>query len=102
MQATDGAGARHEVPVRRRAYSFVVALVVLVLALFFTAAYYMMLDPFYMGILSYLIGGDVGSAVTVDAPSWPVRMVAVAALALGVLAFRRWQEEARREPERYA
>ncbi len=69
---------------------------------FFVAVFLMMLDPFYFGVLSLFIGGDIGAAVAIGAPAWPVRLVALAVLGLGVLAYRRWRSEARREPERYA
>ena len=69
---------------------------------FFVAVFFMMLDPFYFGVLSSLIGGDIGAAAAVGLPTWPVRAVALAVLALGVLAYRRWRGEARGEPDRYA
>lgn len=69
---------------------------------FYAAVFLMMLDPFYFGVLSLLVGGDIGAAIAVGAPEWPVGLVALAVLGLGVFVYRRWRSEARREPERYA
>lgn len=68
---------------------------------FFVAVFFMMLDPRYFGVLSLFAGGDIGVAAAIGAPRWPVRLVALAVLALGVFAYRRWRSEAQREPERY-
>jgi len=55
--------------------------------------FFLLLDPFYMSLLSLAVGGDVEAAAAVGLPVWPVQAVAAAVLLFNVRLFTRWQKE---------
>lgn len=55
--------------------------------------FFLLLDPFYLSVLSLLVGGDIGAAGAVGWPLWPVRAAALLVLILNVRLVRRWLEE---------
>jgi hypothetical protein len=55
--------------------------------------FFLLLDPFYLSVLSLLVGGDIGAASAAGWPLWPVRAAALLVLILNVCLVRRWLEE---------
>ncbi|MBE3099762.1 MAG: hypothetical protein IMZ44_21815 [Planctomycetes bacterium] len=55
--------------------------------------FFLLLDPFYLSVLSLLVGGDIGAASVAGWPWWPVRAVALLVLILNVCLVRRWLAE---------
>jgi hypothetical protein len=81
----------------------VTGLPLLNLGIWYLGALFMVIDPLYLGLLSWLISGtDVEAMKAVGLPAWPVRLVFLAVAAFGVWLVVRWREEARRRLERYA
>lgn len=55
--------------------------------------FFLLLDPFYLSVLSLLVGGDIGAASVVGWPLWPVRAVALLVLIVNLCLVRRWLAE---------
>ncbi|MCR4408353.1 MAG: hypothetical protein NUW24_15780 [Anaerolineae bacterium] len=69
--------------------------------IWYAALFFLCLDPFYFAVLSLLFGGDVDAVAAVGWSPWPVRLGALAVLALNAWLMVRWWQEARIHPERY-
>jgi len=70
--------------------------------LWYAGLCFLLLDPFYFGLLSLAFGGDVSAAAAVGWSPWPVRVVALAVLLFNARLMVRWKGETRTHPERYA
>jgi hypothetical protein len=55
--------------------------------------FFLLLDPFYMSVLSVAVGGDTEAAAAVGMAQWPVVTVAAGVLIANSLLYVRWQRE---------
>lgn len=53
--------------------------------------FFLLLDPFYMSVLSVVVGGDTEAAAAVGMAHWPVVTVAAVVLIANSLLYVRWQ-----------
>lgn len=53
--------------------------------------FFLLLDPFYMSLLSVIVGGDIEAAAAVGLPMWPVQAAAASVLVFNWILFARWQ-----------
>jgi len=54
---------------------------------------FLLLDPFYMSVLSVAVGGDTEASAAVGMAQWPVVTVAAGVMIANSLLYVRWQRE---------
>lgn len=69
--------------------------------LWFLGVFFLLLDPLYLGVLSLVVGGDIGAVAAVGWSPWPVRLVAILVLLFNVRLFLTWRQESSAQPNRY-
>jgi hypothetical protein len=57
--------------------------------------FFLLIDPLYLGVLSVLVGGDIGAAAAVGWSPWIVRACVVPVLIINAGLVRRWMREER-------
>ena len=62
-------------------------------ALLYVGFFSLLLDPFYMSVLSVVVGGDVEATAAVGLPVWPVQVAAAGVMVFNLMLFARWQRE---------
>ncbi|MBN1135618.1 MAG: hypothetical protein JXM73_03490 [Anaerolineae bacterium] len=70
--------------------------------LWFATAYFLIVDPLYLAVLSPLFGGgDAAAAAAVGWPRWPVHVLFGLVLLLNLRLVYRLRQESKAQPERY-
>lgn len=59
----------------------------------YTASFFLLLDPFYLSVVSLLVGGDIRAVDAVGWPAWPVRACAFLILIVNWRLIRGWMRE---------
>jgi hypothetical protein len=70
--------------------------------LWFSMAYFLVVDPLYFAVLSsFFGGGDVAAVAAVGWPRWPVHALAGIVLLFNLRLVYKLRQEGKAEPERY-
>jgi hypothetical protein len=70
--------------------------------LWFSMAYFLVVDPLYFAVLSsFFGGGDVSAVAAVGWPRWPVHALAGIVLLFNLRLVYKLRQEGKAEPERY-
>jgi hypothetical protein len=70
--------------------------------LWFATAYFLVVDPLYLTVLSpFFGGGDVAAAAAVGWPRWPVHVLAGLVLLFNLRLVYNLRQEGKAQPERY-
>ncbi len=67
----------------------------------FVGVFFLLLDPLYFGVLSLVVGGDIGAVAAVGGSPWPVRLVAILVLLVNVRLFLNWRRESSAQSHRF-
>ena len=64
--------------------------------IWYAALFFLCLDPFYLGLLSLLMGSDLDAVAAVGWSPWPTRLLVLTVLAVNAWLLVRWSRQARK------